>query len=436
MIYIIITIVLFILGTKIVERKGEYLPVFIIFFVFCFLYTASIPLERQFFDLKTVKGSLALSDIVIKRSLILYATGALGFILGIYISKFGLELNYVRDESSIFQKRGVVSVMFLITIIFISLIGFYFDYIIISFKSYKGNYTYTYNNPIYAFLKETLYFALSVLICLFYLDCKKISIAIGVLLSVFLIFIGLGTSDKDPVFLAGISNILLFWPLYQRIKISKLVSKAIIFLIAIFILPLLSLKFSLQRGNEQMTIKYAVQNYGLFSLFDSRGPFISEQNVLDSDSIEYKYGKTYMTGCVYWIPKFMWVDRPVTLAEDYAKNNIKDWKPGEGFGYSPMTEAYINFGMFGGFIHFLICGLFIGAAYFITKKIFRRSSEIYIVALFYVWLVYNLLMMFRGQFALPSTFIRYMLPFYIFYLFFDQLKMQDMIVRRFRGVKK
>ena len=64
------------------------------------------------------------------------------------------------------------------------------------------------------------------------------------------------------------------------------------------------------------------------------------------------YGSTYLYALVAWVPRVIWKDRPDDLAQEFALDNIPNWQPGMGLGYSLLAEAYLNFGYVGVFLQY------------------------------------------------------------------------------------
>ncbi|MCT4638580.1 MAG: oligosaccharide repeat unit polymerase [Bacteroidales bacterium] len=432
MMYIIFIIILLLGGLFLFKTERNQINIFLIFFIFCFLYSASIPIENLIFEGADLDYPFTASTAIFKKSLSLFFLGLLGFLLGTHIFKFKLDIPQITRNAV--TKSGGYSVLYLLIITLLGLVTVYYNEILISFKSYAGNYMITYSNPVYAYLKETLFFAVSVLITLLYLRRKRNPIILGIVLSLVLAFLGFKTNDKDPMFLAAVPYLVLFYPLYTRVKLNNRLKSIIVFFSIAILIPLCSLRFTLYRGGDETGLITYIKEHGVYSRFDARGPYTSLGIVLSDDDIEFKYGKTYTSGFVNWIPRFIWSGRPTNPAEVFAKEYVKDWKPGMGLGYSPLAEAYTNFGILGGFIHFLIYGLCIGGIYKLTKFIFR-DDNIYMFSVFFVWMMYNFVMMFRGHFNLPSSYIRYILPFLVAYLFIDKYQVHIVVWKKIMKLK-
>jgi hypothetical protein len=72
---------------------------------------------------------------------------------------------------------------------------------------------------------------------------------------------------------------------------------------------------------------------------------------------------------VQWIPHALWPDRPLDLAEGFAREVIANWQVGYGLGFSPFAEAYARLGLVG-------CSLFMammGGVTAVLQSLFARA---------------------------------------------------------------
>jgi len=431
--YLIISFVILIVGLWYFGKHKATLNVFLLFYVFAFLYCAAIPIENILSPGNSFDNPFKYTAKAFEKSLIMFFLGTIGFSLGLVFMRLRIKIIPTVVEKKV---RGLLSISVVSFMSLILLLVCYRSEVLISIDSYIGNYSSTYNNPIYAYLKETLFFSLSILISILFLMKERKWIVSGIVVSLILSLFGFLTRDKDPLLLSVIPYLFLAAPIYNRIKINRIVKGVAVFTLVVIVLPIISLQYSLYRGNDPRTLSQALTNEGIYTFFDARGPYQSIGLELMNERSSFYYGKTYLDGFTYWIPRFVWPQRSMGPAEEFAKQHMKDWKPGMGLGYSPIAEAYSNFGILGAFFHFLLYSIVIGLLFKLTKKLFVNSSEEFITALFFVWLVYNLVMMFRGGFSLPSTYIRYILPFFFAYLFFDKYKIHLFVWNKLQRILK
>lgn len=79
----------------------------------------------------------------------------------------------------------------------------------------------------------------------------------------------------------------------------------------------------------------------LFS--DARGPFSVFVLAVRGDG-GVELGPLWES-FLLWIPRGVWMDRPLDAAEQFARAVMPGWRPGHGLGFSPFAEARIRFGV-------------------------------------------------------------------------------------------
>jgi hypothetical protein len=405
--------------TKLYEIKNVIVNEFFIFLVFSFIYYLAIPLELSIFG-DSIQNAILFNEGVVGNVRVLVCLSIIGFFIGFVVvwrGKYFFTFN--RDKLKPFPKHRAFEILF--SIVCIILLLFYSKHMYISFSSYAGNYGIVYNSPIYAYLKEVQFAVVSVLILI--LIVRRVKPIKYILLSAFLILFGVMSSDKDPVLLGVIPYFYFINMVLRRTRINKFLASIIVFLTLVFFVPFTAYFFYLKRESKIEEAFTEVKRTGLYSRFDAREPLVIANRVIYRDS-SYKYGETYLLSLVNWVPRSVWKERPYSLAEIYAKEMMKEyWKPGMGYGFPLIAEAYMNFGIAGGFIQYLMIGLMLGGLGWLTRWLFKGLPTIYADSVFYVFAMYNIVIMHRGQFNLPSAYIRYILPFYCAYLVFDKWKL-------------
>ncbi|HEU4880560.1 MAG TPA: O-antigen polymerase, partial [Gemmatimonadaceae bacterium] len=77
----------------------------------------------------------------------------------------------------------------------------------------------------------------------------------------------------------------------------------------------------------------------------------------------YRWGSTYVTEFAVLVPRVLWPDRPLSLSEWYAARFYPEvWSEGGAFSFSPVAEAYLNFGLAGVICVFGLIGALLAAA--------------------------------------------------------------------------
>ena len=85
------------------------------------------------------------------------------------------------------------------------------------------------------------------------------------------------------------------------------------------------------------------------------------------DNWELRYGETYVVLPIRTIiPRSLQKDKPESLGSEFiSKTFSSGWS---GYAYTPVTEAYLNFGIFGPFIIFLLVGLLLNSLVVEVRK--------------------------------------------------------------------
>ena len=77
---------------------------------------------------------------------------------------------------------------------------------------------------------------------------------------------------------------------------------------------------------------------------------------------ELRWGATYLQAVTLLPPRWMYPGRPTPIGDEFAIEFLgKDYYDNAGFGYSSVTEAYVNFGSLGPPLMFILVGLGFGA---------------------------------------------------------------------------
>jgi len=75
-------------------------------------------------------------------------------------------------------------------------------------------------------------------------------------------------------------------------------------------------------------------------------------------AIDYRYGLTYLSAPGVLVPLFLWPGRPLAPGEWYVATLYPNvWMSGGAYAFSPVAEAYLNFGIGGVLIVFCLLGI-------------------------------------------------------------------------------
>ena len=154
-------------------------------------------------------------------------------------------------------------------------------------------------------------------------------------------------------------------------------------------------------------------NFDRFSFVhsDPAGPFVSIVHELNDDR-KFEYGRSYMYMPLYVLPKIIYPNRPLNLAERFARRMIPNWKIGQGLAYSPLAEAYRNFGYFGSLIQYFLFGLFWFMTWFAVRRYFFENQNEMYTAFYRVVGFFIIIISFRIPFSsLPRVVLANILPF-------------------------
>ena len=206
---------------------------------------------------------------------------------------------------------------------------------------------------------------------------------------------GLLIGSKYPIVLSVLGLATLVW----RFKLSQRAPVMVVLAVAgVLVSVPASIAFSLYRGDAEIDIVRFVEQNGLYRYSDQAGPMLTLIDVLEKPDEPLLRGRSYLQGLVLWVPRFLWPDRPIDLAESWARTNIADWSEGVGVGYSLLAESIANFGRAGPVVTYLGLGILWNLFWF---GIVRRlvASDVLFAGLHGVFGYYLLITMHRGPFS-------------------------------------
>lgn len=316
-----------------------------------------------------------------------------GFYFGLKLSKFSYVVNL--DRTNYHDKTTPKGIVFLILFSFIILVSLFSNKIVLS-GTYEGNVDTSYNNPFYTLLVDWFVLSCSI-ICGASIIKNNYVNYVSILYSIPGFYWGIYASTKDQMLIAAL-GLLTYFTVANPIKNILLLILGFIFLI--LIAPLGLLWFSLYRSgivvNKEALI--SVLEKGIIRNTDPSGP-IAIFNDLYNSNIELKFGATYIDTFYLLIPKFIWVDRPLDIAEKYAQETLKYWLPGQGLGYSLLIEGYLNFSFLGVFLQYFVIGLLWGVTWSHVKNIVVKISVYVWFSLYTIFGFFLLIIIHRSPFS-------------------------------------
>ena len=277
---------------------------------------------------------------------------------------FGFKLGYGRDIEPEPKKHNKLNALYLSNILIFlgaSVLLIYFREFISSIGNYWEANRINHMYPIYSFGQYIFLIGLTIkLSSSLAMGGKKVYLIGAIMILYFLML-----QDKNVLLLMGIV-------ISKRIKESlsglSLIAKIILLplVVSFCIFALVSVRaFSYSRAGVSIINSYelAAQGFALSQL-DFGGPY--ETIIGEYSTEQYSLGTTYHKDLIILVPRFIWPSRPLSISEEYSKENVPNWQPGQGLGYSNIAEGIRNFGVWFIWLHFLFLGFML--------KMFHRLS--------------------------------------------------------------
>lgn len=371
-----------------------------VFGLAAFLYYVAIPLElsvigRDFFIISGIP--IGVPPIVQLQIVAMGTAALLAFTAGYDVTGFApfVVSHGVVDAADGRPETVNQSTYWLGGVCLLALLAFY-RYELGAVGTYQGNYSIAYSSPLFSILIELMVTSLALAAGV--LGCREANKrpAVAVLLVIPVVLWSIYSSDKDPMLLGLLGGGAYF--VQQRRKHQM---RVIVGIVAACSLagPLVGL-FSTYRAEGKLT----ADDFRFHSLMlerDPMGPMVSLVEILQDESIEHRYGATYLDSLVLLIPKSLWPDRPLDLSENFIRERLAGWQPGMGMGYSLLAEAYLNFGWLGCVIQYAILGFIWGHSWRLLQKYFAVFGEGYWRAIYCTVGYYTLIMMHRAPMSFP-----------------------------------
>jgi hypothetical protein len=230
-----------------------------------------------------------------------------------------------------------------------------------------------------------LFQAIGVLVFCFYLRSQypvKYSLAILFLI----IYFGFITYDKNPIILAMISALTILIDKYKSVYKLIFITTMAALLFLLFI-PF----FSYYRADVNFLDSLAaVVDLISLTAIDTRGPY---QTIISCLSSKCESG-SFVNSIAILIPNFLFPgERPPDHAILFAMQNISNWRPGLGLGFSPVTEGLLLFGYPGVFLTGFFLGFITNLIWYLffkfsnNKKTLSSLHLLYSILSFYVMLL-------------------------------------------------
>jgi oligosaccharide repeat unit polymerase len=337
-------------------RRGLIDPISVFFLAFLY-YSYLAPIVMLNFNIFSVDFAGTESWVTletINKSAILFAVGYAGFALSYYF--FTGQAQGVRFVSqnigfgTLFADPYLRTMIGFSIIIIVVLSTVFRDALIVSTGSYEGKISGNYSNSVFSFLLSVALTLFSLILNFIVLNVRRFVLVTTVGIGLCLV-LTLLTFSKQPLIFAALC---VFCALHRfgRVPYPILLSGLIIgaLVITVLFMPM----FSLFRATGNLD--YAGVNVDTISLMiaEASSPF-SIVHFSFSGYISPE-GNALWQSFVLWLPRAIWADRPLDMAEGFAQQAIVGWQAGFGLGFSPFAEAYVRAGLYGSFVFMALVG--------------------------------------------------------------------------------
>lgn len=406
-------IVVYIIGVKFFSKREGYYSTITVFGLSCYIYYIGIPFELSLLGLQEFRWGIILTPSQLNQIIAMGISAFVAFSVGYYISKFNPFKNSNQSLKISFKQSVPYSIFFLwILSIVITPTIFYEK--ILSMKTYSEAYGIIYRNPELSLLTDYVILCTALISATFLAKTQNIYKLIGIGLVVMIVLWSIYSSDKNPLLI----GLLALGAYYAGFKGKRFITFLLIIFGGALILFLFTM-FNIYQGGGDISPAYIfTSRYGII-YSDPAGPILSLAYVLDRP-IDFKYGTTYLDFFNIIIPKALWSERPLDLAEQFARETIVNWAEGQGMGYSLLAEAYLNFSWIGPFIQYFLLGLMWGyfwkklcyILWYLPKSLWQN--------LYLILGYYFLILMHRGPVSsLLKSMVQYVLAIVLFAVVFD-----------------
>jgi hypothetical protein len=274
---------------------------------------------------------------------------------------------------------------------------FYHGFISNAIQSYEASYSVQYVNPLPTFMMEL--FALLSSVMAVYLALKRNPLC---WLASLALFAGnltqcLMMHEKTPVVfgLFGIGYLYFYWVRNKQLAIIGAVAG---FALALFVLLPMYHIINDGHKNEGIIKQYIEYYHPTFTSIDPSGPMSTAVAIMKEDKPKL-WGESFVKDLSLFVPRAIWPDRPIDISEQFAREKIPNWEPGVGLGFSPLGEAYMNFGFGFSFIEFLAFGLLWGWMWRGFKNLLTYyNAPMHFDVIYRIMGSYIILLFFRGLF--------------------------------------
>lgn len=371
-----------------------------------FLYVVAIPMEVTITGNKylTLRSVVTIPDEVISGIVPLAFVALIAFAVGylLLVDRTPVAQQTFSRAEVVHAQRTLAFCAGLAVLVMIGLFGAQ----LIATRDYTTSYTERYESPLYAIGLALM----QVLVAMFGFSVGRFGrhrFLGAAAVAGFLGLWGLYSNQKTPIVLAGL---VALGYLMSRVRRPPAVLVGLTILVMPAVLAVAAISFSTFRGGGGFQL---AGRTGYLTTIEPAGPFVSivdEMNVRGSSAPQSGFGESILNGLIGWLPRSIWPDRPLDVAEQFARIRVPDWMPGEGYGYSPFAEAIHQGGAAGIAAYFLLFGVLIAVIRNLMLRRRCQGSAATIVAesFYHVVVLLLLFTLFRGPLqAFVTTLVQY-----------------------------
>ncbi|MEZ5696741.1 MAG: O-antigen polysaccharide polymerase Wzy [Sphingomonadaceae bacterium] len=344
------------LHIKLFGQRGLIDPISVFFLAFLY-YSYLTPIVIYEFEIFSVDFRGVDSWVppeTVDSAAILFGVGYAGFALAYYALTGGSRKTSYAPANAQFKRLLTDPYLRLLlgfVLIVILVISTAFrEALLSSTESYEGKISGNYSNYGYAFLMSIALTSFSLILNYTVLNARRFLLATGIGISA-CIFLTVLTFSKFPLIFAALAS---FCALYRFNKLPFLIQFIGLLvgtsLMTIIFLPM----FSIFRASGELEFVGLNAQSVKLMIAEASSPFtivhLGFSGYIDAG------GHPLWESFALWVPRAIWVDRPLDIAEGFARQVLGEWQAGQGLGFSPFAEAYARTGLLGSFFFMALLG--------------------------------------------------------------------------------
>lgn len=352
------------------KKEGLYSTNFF-FLLGAIVYFLAIPAELI---LKGMDGYSISSVFVVKADTIVYykiylmgVMAIFGFTLGFSASGFTtrspdlLSQDIIKDKKIYYGLNLIeLSMLALWLTLILFLVVFFHKFLGEITISYTSSYKLQHDNPLPSFIIGIISLLTPIIAVLLVIKKKLFGVLIGILLFAANILMAIFIYKKGPAIASLLGVGYCYFYLMKNKKLALFLAVAGVCLFIFWIANLFHGFFQTTLQTPEILLHELWRNFQVtFIYIDPSGPMAVTVAAVKANA-PLLWGKSYIDGLSLFVPRFLWANRPLDIAQAFGKATMPNWQPGQGMGFGPIAEGYINFGFWGSGITFIIFGLLWG----------------------------------------------------------------------------